>query len=296
MEYTSTAFVSAVKRLAAMPTDQDTFTTEKFLEIGDEQILSYILPGLAQKLEQYYAYDVEESVNATGVYEIPSRAVGGALLNVALLDGTSRHDVSWISEDQLDRTDESLTGKPGCYIKRNQLILVPPTSHGYDTLRKTILIRPNSLIQTSSAAQITAINTGTGTLTFASLPSTFTTARSYDFIQQNPHFDHVEIDKSATTITSTTMVFASLSSRLAVGDWVAIAGQSPIVQVPVELQVLLRYKAAQSCLMSQGDTEHYKTITKDIELMEKGLTSIFTPRIKQEGKKIINRSPLLRRV
>lgn len=281
-----------------MPTSQNTFTTAKILSLGYDELLYYLMPKISSMREYFYAYDVEEDINATGIYDVPTRAMGGALVNLALLKDNSRYDLDWITEEGLGRTNETPLGKPGAYIKRNQIYLVPPTGTGYDTIRKTILLRPGRFIATSAAAQITAINTGTNTLTFASgtIPSTFTTSESFDIIQQNPHFDHLAIDQTASTITSTTIVFSSLPSRLAVGDWVTLAEESPIIQAPVELQPLLEIKTASTILRSQGDSPAMKAMDEEIKKIEEVVFKIFTPRVQKEGKKIVNRTGILRRV
>lgn len=295
MGYTTTEFIASVKRRAAIPTSQSTYTEAGILAIGDEELRSDLLPLIMKSQEGYYDFDVDTSVNATGVYEIPTRAVGGKLVNAALIDGSQRVDLAYLTEDSLGRLDETY-GSPGFYIKRNQVYLVP-ADVGLPTFRQTIILRPGQLVVTSAAAQITAIDTGTGTLTFTSgtIPATFTTALTYDFIQQNPHFDHIEIDKTSPSITSTTMVFSSLSARLAVGDWVAIAGQSPIVQVPVEIQPLLIQETVNTILRGQGDLEKLAAGEKKSERMEKSTTNLYTPRVEDEGKKLVNKTGILRR-
>lgn len=248
--------------------------------------------------EFYYAYDVDTSINATGLYNIPTRAVGGKIVNAALISGNERYDLSWITEEGLYRTDHTVSGKPGIYIKRNEVILVPATQTGYDSIRLTITIRPGQFVETSACAQITAINTGTNTVTFASgtIPSTFVTSQTFDIIQNKPHFDHLAIDQTASSITTTTMVFSSLPSRLVVGDWVSLAEQSCVIQCPVEIQPLLEQDTANTILRAQGDLEKAAVGEKELKKMVENTTNLYTPRIEQEGKKLVNRSRLTRRL
>ncbi len=297
MSFTTTEFLDRVKTRGGIPTNQNTLTTARLLNIGDDGIRSYILPLIMKAREFYYAYDDDRDVNATGVYDLHSRAVAGKLINACLLSGTSRLDLAWVTEEELSVTDTPVSGRPGMYLKRNQLITVP-IALGFDTLRMTIPIRPGKLVPTTEAAQITAINTATKTLTFATgtIPSTFTTSVLFDIIQDKPHFDHLSIDQVVTSVTTTTMVFSStLSSRLVVGDWVSLAGESPVVQVPVELQPLLVQNTANTCLRSQNDLEALAAGEKELARMEKDTVSLYNPRIETEGKKIIMRSGILRR-
>lgn len=298
MAYTTTEFIANVKVRASVPTAQVTFTTARILSYGDAEIRSYINPLLLKCREYYLSYDIDTAVNSTGIYDISTRAVGSSLINACLIDGQSRLDLAWLTEDELTQTDNSPRGIPGCYIKRNQLILLPPTSHGFSTLRYTINLRQGDMVATSAAAQITAIDTGTNTVTFAAstIPSNFTTSLTYDFIQAKPHFDSIGIDYACSSVTSTTMVFSTLPSRLVVGDWVAIAGQTPIPQIPIDLAPLLEQKVACSILRTLTDQDSYKIGMDELDRMEKNTMPLYTPRMEGEGKKINMRNGLLRRL
>lgn len=297
MAYTTTELIAGIKRRAAIPTSQSTFTNTGILALADEEMRTFVLPKVLDSLEHYYEYDVDVAINATGVYDIPTRAVGGQIANLALISNNSRLDLNWITEDGLSRYDQTDRGIPGAYIKRNQIILIPPTGTGYDYIRISIYLRPGQFIETTSAAQITSINTGTNTVSFTlgTIPATFVTTQTFDFIQNKPHFDHLAIDQTAATVTSTTMIFSSLSSRLAVGDWVSLAEQSPVVQCPVELQPVLMQSTASIILQGQGDLDKLEASEKRLEGMDKRTTSLYTPRIRGEGKKLINRTGILRR-
>lgn len=297
MAYTTTQFLANLKSRGGIPTSQNTFTAARLLALGDAEIRAYILPLVLKSREHYYDYDIDETLNATGIYNISTRAVGGTVVGACLIDGNSRYQLNWISEDELTQTDDTLTGSPGIFIKRNQINLVPPDP-SYTTLRYTIPIRPGTLVETDDAAQITAIDTGTKTLTFTSgaIPTSWTTSNTFDLIQNKAHFDHLAIDQSISSITTTTMVFSStLPTRLAVGDWVSLAEESPVVQIPVELQPLLEQKVANTCMRGQGYAQALEVGEKELSRMEKDIVTLFSPRIKENARVIVNRSGILRR-
>ncbi|NBW16061.1 MAG: hypothetical protein EBR82_49570 [Caulobacteraceae bacterium] len=297
MSYTTTEFITNVKKRSGMPTSQATFSVQNMLAFADAELRSFVVPLVMKAQEFYYAFDVDTALNSTGVYEIPSRAIGGKLVNVALVDGDTRRDVNWITEDHLTRYDQTDLGKPGVYLKRNQLYLVPADGNNSSKLRLTIIIRPGQLVETTECAQITGIDKTTGTLTFdvGSIPSTFIPGKKLDFIQAEPHFDHVEIDKIPTQITSTTLVFDSLSDRLQVGDWASLANQSCVIQCPVELHGMLEQATANTILRAQGDLEKLKSGEEKLQQIYQTTINTYNPRIEAEGKKITNRSRILRR-
>lgn len=298
MAYTTTEFLDNVKTRASVPTSQSTFTVARILSLADAELRAYIMPLFLRAREYYLAYDYQTNVTSDGLYPVPTRAIGAKLIDAYLIDGESKQNLTWLTEDELMRLDQSVRGIPGIFIKRNTVNLIPPTSHGFSQIRLVYNIRPGSFIATTSAAQITGVNTGTNTLTFASgtIPSTYTTSMTFDMIQAQPHFDALAIDQTASSITTTTMVFSSLPTLLAVGDWVSLANQSPIIQVPVEVQPLLEQKVAATLLRSQGDMESYKAAKEEVDEMKKDTQAVYLPRIEKSGKKILLRSRLLRRL
>lgn len=281
-----------------MPTSTAMFTDARILALSDAEMRAYIMPMLMSAREYYVAYDYETTVNASGEYPIPRRAIGAKLLNAALIDSTSKLDLVWLTEDELQRTDESPRGIPGLYLKRNIAILVPPTQHGFGSIRLTYNIRPGKLVPVTECRQITAIDTGTKTMTVAStIPSSWSTADTFDLIQDQPHFDVLAIDQVVTVASGTTVTFSdSLPSRLEVGDWISLANESPIIQCPVEIQPLYEQKVATSIARSKGDAEFYKIQKDELDSMEKVIKPVYIPRIEKEGKKINQRSRLLRRL
>ena len=117
-----------------------------------------------------------------------------------------------------------------------------------------------------------------------------------DLVQANPHFDTLAIDQVITSVTTTAIIFSStLPTRLAVGDWVSLQGQSPVIQLPLELHPLLAQRVANQCLKNSPHSEAYKNGLNEVLALEKQAMHLLTPRIEKEGKKIVNRSGMLRR-
>ena len=76
-------------------------------------------------------------------------------------------------------------------------------------------------------------------------------------------------------------------STIEVGDYVALAGMSPVAQfVPVEATYLLAQLAAQRCLQALGDTEGYKVAAAKIAEMRSHLINLISDRIVGQPKRI----------
>lgn len=297
--YTWTQLMDDIKVKGMIPTSQNTFTEERLLSITNNVLLAKLLPQILKARESYYSYDIDTAVNASGVYDIHTRAVGGKLDNVALVDGDRRKDLAMYFEDEITNLGQPPDGKPGFFIKRNQFTILPTDGAGYSSVRQTIFLRPARIVANSAGAQVTAFNTGTKVVTFAEVPSSWTTASLLDIVQGQPHFDTLAINQVITAVTTGsggTVTFSSaLPDRLAIGDWVSLFGESPVPQVPAEFNSLLSQYAANECLKNGSDPKALETGIADAKDLLESLMGVITPRVEREGKVLVNRTGMLRR-
>lgn len=299
MAYTWTEFIDQTKSRCALPTSQTTYTTARLLALTNAEFGSRLVPIIDKIREGYYSYDIDTPLNSTGVYDIHSRASGAKIISACLIDDTERYELTRYFERDLEDYNTSPCNY-GYYLKRSQLILVPRQPSSWPTLRQTIFLRPPRIVDNESAAQITNINTGTGDITCDTVPTSWTTADTFDMVQQNPHFDTLSLDLTISAITTgsggvLTFTPAALSSRLAVGDWIGLSGESPVIQAPVEVQPLLSQYVANILLKGQGDTASYKAGVEDAKNLRESILSLISPRSQNEGKKLVNRTGILRR-
>lgn len=293
---TTDDLISDIKIRGAIPTSQDRFTNARFLSLANSEMQTKIFPMVLKARQNYYEYDIDTDINASGLYNISTRAYLSLVSNVALLDDTKRLNLPWLSEENEIDTDTPTDSVAGVVLKRNTLQLKPKDGAGYSTLRTTILLRPGLFVLEAAAAQITAVSGTTLTFAASTIPSSWTTSNTFDLIQGSPHYDHLGIDLSASTITSTTIVLsATPSSRLAVGDWVSLAGQSAIVQLPEAFSYLLSQRVANTCMRSMGDRAGHEQGLKIAQEMEEALLDAIQPRIQKEAQRIVNRTGILRR-
>lgn len=291
MAYTTTELLASLKRRALIPTSQSTYAVADFLALADDEIQSRVVPLVLSAREEYYDYDSDSTLSAsTTTYAIPSRAVGGKLRNVAVLDsaGAALYNPPRIQPEQLPLVSSVAT----CfYVKGNSIVFPNAPTQG-STLRLTHYIRPNRLVATSAAARITAINTGTKVLTLSSsIPSTFTTSVTYDLIQAQPGFSHLGIDLAVSAASGTSMTFsATLPTNLVVGDWVALAQESPIPQIPADLHPLLAQGVACRVLEGLGDREGLEAATAELTRMEKSALLLVDDRTEGSPQRVVNRN------
>lgn len=296
MAYLSTDLMAAVKRYAAIPTSQVTFLPADFYAFADDSIRLKILPLVLKHMAEYYVYPFNFSVNSNqNLYAIPSRAVNMNLRSVEIVSSSDAD--TKVNLEQLNREDlyagisgnvRYLIKKNGFYVEGNNLVLYPTPTQDLDILRMNIFIRPNQLVDPGACAQITAINTGSNQLTTSGVPSSWLTSNTFDLIKAQPGFDPTAIDQNVTNINSGVITFTStLPSNVSIGDYICLAGQSCVVQVPVELQPLLFQYVVVRILSAQGDPK-LKDAKEELKQLEDNASLLLTPRVQGSVKRVVN--------
>jgi hypothetical protein len=176
-------------------------------------------------------------------------------------------------------------GQPNSYyIQGNNVVLTTAPSSG--TLRVTYYRRPNRVVATTAVGEITAI--AGNTITISAAPSTFTTSVTYDFVKGKPGFDTLGEDYAASS-AGVSMVFSSdVPASLAVGDYVCLSQESPIAQIPVELQPLLSERTTATVLHALGDpkADAAYRVASD---MEKRILKLISPRTEGSSRVVVNK-------
>lgn len=285
MSYTTTDLIAAVKSIGSIPTSQNLFLAADFLRFGDFEIQTNLVPLLMSVREEYFVADYDYSITADQAsYAIPSRAIGEKLRDVTVISDTTIRSLPRLEPSEITSTD---VGIDGFYLKASAVVLNPTPVVTQDTLRLSHFRRPSSLVATTACGQITSIDTVLNQVVIGSAPSTFGVGTLVDFVKETPGFKCHAIDTPIVTVAGTTLTFASLPTGLAVGDWIALANQSPIPQLPLELHPILYKAIAIRCMRAQS-----KNVDADVaELKEMKMQAfaMLTPRVDGEPKKI--RSP-----
>jgi hypothetical protein len=149
------------------------------------------------------------------------------------------------------------------------------------------VISPGELCATDDAAKITTINTGTNTVTCSTVPASWTGSEAVDIIKGSGGYEYLSTSASITAINGTDITLSALPSGLSVGDWVAIEGESPIPQLPRELQPLLAHKVVVQILESMNQRGAAKAADERVDKMIQSALSIISPRVKGGAKKLV---------
>lgn len=292
--YDVDTLVTQMRRAGKLPAHDQAGTAAALLEKLNAEQRLYLTRLLQSTREQYRqaTYDIATTAGLKR-YAIPTRAVAAGLVQVAKINGdNSRTPLNFFADSRVEEGANPTAGD--CYLEGNELVLF--ADPGSATLRVTYNRRLSELVLLASARAITAIDTGTKTITIAASPSTFDNRTTMDLVKGTPHFDTYGIDLACSSIGSsaTSVVFtATLPTSLAVGDYVTLPGETPVCNAPWELHDVLVHKAAYAWLAERGDPRAgglAKLLWGEDGQggMEAEAMSLLTPRVATNSKPLIN--------
>lgn len=318
---TSSTLIDAIKREAMLPTNQATFTSDDFLKMANLEMRISVVPSLLIYHQEYLVRDsnsITLMANQNN-YAIPYRAVGGKFREVFYKDINGQlRSMTRISPD--DRPYYQTTNFQNrfiyFFIEGNDVVLMPdvgPNPTG--SLIFSYYLRPNDLVDESRVATIKSIsiNTGLGTTSFTvdNVPSNldsftqkgisytgFTTAVQYDILQTLPGHRTWSLDVTAITVDSVNKIItfntSDISSQISQGDYIAIATEAIIPQIPADMHDVLAQRVASRCLEALGDQAGLQAANMRIKEMEFKSGTLVDNRSEGTAIKINNLRGLLR--
>ena len=294
--YIVDSLIPTLQLLPLMPSVQALFTNDNLVTIMNFEMSSKILPLIDNQAEEYFiAIDDIPYATTQFVFPLPTRATADKLRSVSFLD--NRFNEVRIprlrTEDIMSNVNATgLAINPalwGFYLQGDNIILYLGSALGSSSsfafLRLRYVRMPSTLVMSSACGEIT--NVSGNVITVDAAPATFTTSATYDIVSNSPQmFVSKGDDLTVTNITGNVITFTSLPPALPtvpgpqVGDWVCLAMQSPIPQIPFKpgFELLLQLSAAK-CLEIHGDTQGFNIAMSQAADMKNFFISVITPRV-----------------
>jgi len=299
MAVTTDRLLAGIKRRAIIPTNQVIFDDDDILDLIDDVIKIHVVPLIDSVNGEYFVTStLTPLVASQSNYKIPNRAIGRTIRDLKIKNTTSG-DIR--NCPYVEPEDSHLYGQGadryGHYFKGDEIYLtpeVPSTLTSSESLQIWYKLRPSQLVKLNNAAKISSVSSpnvvveGVGDIV---------TGSKVDFIQGQSGNSILGLDISCTNVAGTTMTFSAsdLPSGLAAGDYIALAGFSPVVtMVPDECSPFIERLTAQEILLSIGDDIGADRLSGGIGLERQNLLSLLEPRNEGEPKIILNRDSLAR--
>lgn len=299
MSTTVDDFLVGLKERITTPANQQLLDDAGFLRLADKVVKDTMVPLMLSVNQNYFVRPVDFPVVAgQDSYQIYYRSIGRGLRDLKLVQiGASPLSTRSLTEIAIEHEHEFTSQSlPTAYFFQGDWIILRPNPVSSNTwlLRQFINIQHSKLVKVDACGIITSISSNV--VTCSSLPTTFQAGVAVDFIQGVSGSSILGYDLMPTNVTGSQLTFATaaeLPTNLAVGDYVALAQQTPVIQMPDEVVPYMETMTAKRVLyaVSDFDGENQLTQTAADELRE--LLKILQPRNEGALKKIVNRSGLL---
>lgn len=300
MDYSTTGLIASIKLKGSLPTSQNLFTNADFVSLANDEMLTTVVPLVMDTNEEYFVQNYTATVVAgTSKYSLPTRAMGGKLRDVSILDSNNKTiPLILITREEMNRNGfdfgayNSDTSQVSYYYMEGNKVCLFPTPATATTLQLSYFRRPGDLVLTSSAGKILSINTSTNEVTLNNANTSWAIGTEVDGVQGKPHFDNVFEGKLIINISGFVVTLDDVTG-LVVGDWICSSGESPVPQLPAELHILVSQATTVKCLESMGDSVGLKNAQEKFNMLKKSLLTLVSPRVDSGVKKINNQTGLM---
>lgn len=257
------------------------FSDPEILDVAYDVLISELQPLIIGVRQEYYLKRTSSNIIAgVSKYRMPDRAVGQQLREVKILRGNS--DLLDIPQIDLEQVSMVNPGTPNSfYLESNYVCLYPTPGTTVDSLSLTYSLRCSKPVSASEVAVINSIDWLTGVVT-ASCPAAWTTADSFDLVSRKNAGESLAQDIIASNVTpgvSITFAIDDLGTELAVGDYISLAGESFIVQVPEEAVQLWSMLVVRDLLMSQASLQELQATQQMVDSLKEQLGRLLVTRV-----------------
>lgn len=284
--FTTDELINEIKTRQTVPTSQGTFDGSDFVRLLNAAMLQKVVPAIHRVKEEYFIKYTDSAIVANQAnYSIPVRAVGGQLRDVVYVDsGGVESELPRLQPEDLKRAIPTY----GVVLRAHEVIMSPTPLTALGSIRFYYERRPNNLCGVADAGKISSIDTVLHKVVVATKPSTWAVGTKIDFTSGDPIFQSRGDGYAITGISGFTISFASLPTDLAVGDFAAASGFSPIPQLPYEGHLVMAQYAAAWAMRSLSNKRPAEDAEKSADGMLKDFVDLINPRIDGETKRFAN--------
>lgn len=238
-------------------------------------------------------------------YDLPPMAVGDNISSVwfRTSDETDEYRLELISIDRAPLyVGPDTTSDPRWFaVLGGRIRVFPRPSTNAGTLRIVYARRHGELVPLTSCRLVSTVTDPGGGLTRLNLssapPGSWSTSNKFDVI--DPFYPHRIQDADVTfSSVATTMVidesYSTASLRFKAGQYIALAGQTPFVQLPLEMRGPLSEIVASQVLMQIDDKAGAMLLEKRALDSAINIARALAPRVRGKREKIIHHNSPLR--
>lgn len=278
--YVTEDLVEQIKDNTSTEFAQGRFSRDTVINLCNQETIKRIRPIVSDLQAEFFVVNKTVAL-AQGDQKIrlPKRAAARGLRDLYLLVGTTRYPLDQMTRESSILTETTGQGIPcGFYFDADAITLDCPVSQAC-TLVLLLEVSPGSLVLSSAVTTVTSVDFTSGVVTVAGTPSGYGSTVEYDFVQQLG-FGNAALAVGVTplTVVGTTYTFTAseLPTTLRVGDYLTLAGQTPVPNMPDEAVVTLIHAVSCRIFKMRGDTTmlgaEQAELTNSIIYLERALS------------------------
>lgn len=288
-DHSTTALLRAIRLRAFLPTTPALGTTdEELLSLATDELQLQLASDIKAAREEFWE-DTQDIAIVAGQawYPVPSRAIAGTLRKLWLVDSAGElTELEKIEPDEV--ADYSQAAGEPCryYLRSGEIILHPAPSAAGESIRVLFERRPAGLVKHAPSTVGRILTTTAGTISLeGSAFSGLKAGARVDIVRAVPHFDVLLADalvsgvaagaSQATVVHVTSTV---LTTKVSQGDYLTLAGTSPVPQIPLEHHSLLAQRCACTVLRNLGSAAKLQMAEAALKAMEKAAELLIEPR------------------
>jgi hypothetical protein len=286
MAFDSSYLLTQVKVKASPP--EGRYSDAEILQLANDCMISHVVPMIISLKEEFYVTPESQNITANvSNYPIPYRALGLSLREVKKIQNNRILDLDRMSPEDIITTETS-DNTEGFYLQGQDVVLYPTPSSTQDILKLYYFLTPSRIVTVSECAAITAIDTGTGIVT-ATPPTSWTTSNLLDFCSKRNGHKTLGSDITPTAVSSTTVTFSTsdLPSTLSVGDYIALAGETPYLQCPDTCFDLVVRLVSNELLESMGAQAELQAGLAKANELKSNIVGLLTNRVTGAPKRSV---------
>ena len=279
MDLTVTGLIDDVKRTGGFP--DGLFSDDDYLAFANDAMSNTLIPFLMRHREDYFMTYTD--FLAADVIAIPEDAIAQKLKDVVLVDASNNMiNVPRLSIEEISAGRYETISPIGFYLEDNNIKFYPANKIT-NTIRIYYFKRPNYLILNEDCAKIVTITGAAATVN--AVPTGWTTATEIDVVSNL----HPFAVTTTYTISSIADPVINLSASGAVANqYICPKGYTVYPKIPIEIRDILTKSTVEAGLLAIKDVAGLKAIKEDIKELIDDLSTLITPRVDGECKKIVN--------
>jgi hypothetical protein len=293
-QYTTDDLIKSVRVRGMFPdASKGSLSAENILLMATEELRETIVPIIMSVREKYYETFIDYPMTeGQAIYQIPERAVGSLASCVQYIINKAVTNLAPLDPNQVATTDTGSYPK-GFYFENDHIVIYPMPNATQGDVRIRYFQRPSILADTLDCAQITAVDPANNTVTVRTYPSSWASAMLMDFVSNKVPYSPYGVDTAIKVISAGNVIsFDALPTnregklQVVKGDWLALAGYTPIPEIMTEFFPVLSQRVVVKILEATGDKEGSALAKDDLKFILGNAIKLITPRDQFGLKKV----------